>query len=123
MFSLLPSLGIILGCMLLTSCTSTTFQSRYVILDKSYPARAENCHIDIFKTDHPSKNFIKISRIDVHIEKMYFVHPSYENELLPEVKKQACLSGADAVIDIEERNSKQFETFIYHVTGTGIKYQ
>jgi uncharacterized protein YbjQ (UPF0145 family) len=41
---------------------------------------------------------------------------------MPELKKQARLSGADAVIDIQEKHSKVLETSVYHVTATGIRY-
>jgi hypothetical protein len=101
------------------SCATT--QSRYSMLGQSYPSRSEDCKIDVFKTGSPDKKFIKISRLDVHLEKTHFIGSNFE-DALPELKKQACKSGADAIIDVQERSSMVGETKIYHVTATGIKY-
>jgi len=113
------SIVILLVVILLTSCATT--QSRYSMLGQSYPSRAEDCKVDIFKTGSPDKKFIKVSRLDVHLEKTHFIGSSFE-DALPELKKQACKSGADAIIDVQERSSMVGETKIYHVTATGIKY-
>ena len=112
--------GILLVSLLMVSCATT--QSRHVLLGQTYPARAEDCRIEIFKGGGPSREFIKISRLDVHIEKTHFIQSGFETAL-PELKKQACLSGADAMIDVQEQFSSHMETRIYHVTATGIKYK
>ena len=82
-----------------------------------------NCHIEIFKNGQPSQQFERISRLDVHIERTYYVR-SQLDDALPELRKEGCASGADAVIDIQERNSNfnLSETNSYHVTGTGVRY-
>jgi hypothetical protein len=103
-----------------TACSST--QSRYVMLGKEYPSRGNQCNIEIFRTGSPSKKYIRISRLDVHLEKSFFSPLDYDNAL-PELKKQACRSGADAVVDIKERSSSIGETRVFHVTATGIKYE
>ena len=41
---------------------------------------------------------------------------------MPELLKQARLSGADAIINIQERKSALNESRSLHVTATGIKY-
>lgn len=110
---------ILLVGVLITSCSST--QTRYVMLDETYPSRSEDCDIDVFRTDRPSIEFVKISRVDVHVEKTYFMKSGFE-DALPDLKKQACRSGADAIIVVQERSSEVGETYIYHVTATGIKY-
>jgi hypothetical protein len=113
-------IGILLIGLLTTSCATT--QSRYVMLGQSYPARAEDCDLEVLRNGNPDKEFIKISRVDVHMEKTHFIQSGLESAL-PELKKQACLSGADAIIEIQERSSSHIETQIYHVTATGIKYK
>jgi uncharacterized protein YbjQ (UPF0145 family) len=55
------------------------------------------------------------------LEKTHFIGSSLD-DALPELKKQARLSGADAIIEIRESSSKTGETKIYHVTATGIRY-
>ena len=104
---------------LLASCATT--QSRYIPLDQSYPSRPDDCKLEVFKTGVPSKNFIRIARLDVHLEKTHFIGSGFE-DALPELKKQACRAGADAIIDVQERKSIVGETNIYHVTATGVKY-
>jgi len=96
-------------------------QSRYVMLGETYPPRPEGYEIEVFRTGLPERPFVKTSRLDVHLEKTHFIGSSLK-DALPELKKQARLSGADAIIKIEERSSKVGETRIYHVTATGIRY-
>lgn len=102
------------------SCANT--QSQHSMLSGAYPARSEDCHIDVFRDSGPEKPFIKISRLDVHMEKTHFRRSNFESAL-PELKKQACLSGAQAIIDIDEKSSGHIETKSYHVTATGIVYR
>lgn len=98
-----------------------TKQSRYVMLGDTYPPKAKGEEIEIFRSGLPERPFVRISRLDVHLEKSYFVGSNLDNAL-PELKKQARLSGADAIIEIQERFSMVGETKIYHVAATGIKY-
>ena len=92
------------------------------MLGQTYPARSPDCNVEVFRTGSPSKSFVKISRIDAHLEKSHFIKSDFE-DALPELQKQACLSGADAIIEIQERSSSVLETKIYHVTTAGIKYK
>lgn len=104
----------------MTGCSS---QSRHSMLVPQHNSKPANCHIEIFTTGHPSKKFERISRLDVHIERTFFIR-SKLNDALPDLRKEACASGADAVIDIQERtlNFNLNETNTYHVTGSGIRY-
>ena len=43
-------------------------------------------------------------------------------DALPELQAQARLAGADAIIEIDERQSQVLETMVYHVTATAIRY-
>jgi hypothetical protein len=92
------------------------------MLGQADPSRSEDCKVEVFKTVNPNKEFIKISRLDVHLEKTHFIRSDF-TDALPELEKQACLSGADAIVDIQERSSQVGETMVYHVTATGIKYK
>lgn len=110
---------VLIFVILITSCATT--QSRYTMLGQNYVSRAEDCKVDIFMSGSTDRKFIKISRLDVHLEKTCFIGSDFE-DALPELKKQACKSGADAIIDVQERFSRLGEHKIYHVTATGIKY-
>ena len=100
-----------------------TIQDRQIPLGTIYSSRSPDCAIEVFRSEIPSKEFLKISRIDVHIERTYYIRTNFE-EALPVLKVKACESGADAILDIQERSSyiNNDETHIYHVIATGIKY-
>ena len=93
------------------------------MLVPQYDSKPADCHIEIFTNEQPSQHFERISRLDVHIERTYYVK-SQLDDALPLLRKEGCASGADAVIDIQERRSNfnLAETNAYHVTGTGIRY-
>ncbi|MCX7067775.1 MAG: hypothetical protein NTW85_08815 [Methylococcales bacterium] len=97
-----------------------TSQSHYSFFEASYPAKPEGCDVQILYKP-PLKPFKYISRLDVHLEKTHFISSSLE-DALPDLKNQACLSGADAIIDINENASMVGETKIFHVTAKGIRY-
>jgi hypothetical protein len=111
----------VLACLaLLTGCV--TNRSRFTALGPPYPPRAEGCQVEIFRDRPPERAFVRVARLDVHIEWSLWTRPSLE-DAEAELKRQACLAGADAVIDLEERRGAHIETKRYHVTATGIKYR
>jgi hypothetical protein len=113
---------VLIGIALVTVISCGTTRSRYIMLDQNYPSREDGCSVDVFRTGEPRKEFLKISRLDVHREKTFFISSSFD-DAWPELRRQACRSGADAIIDIDEHASSIVETRIYHVTATGIKYK
>lgn len=119
MNSIRSTLALWLVALFMVSCATT--QSRYTMLGDSYSAKSEGYDIQVFRDGVPQRLFVKISRLDVHLEKSHFIGSSFD-DALPELKKQARLSGADAIIEIRESSSMVLETRIYHVTATGIRY-
>jgi len=103
----------------LCGCAATT--GNYRPIDERYPPRAADCDVLVFKDHQPDRPYAAISRLNVHFEKTFFV-PSDFSSASGELKKQACLSGADAVIDIEEKTSSYLETRIYNLSATGIRF-
>ncbi len=69
-------------------------------------------------TGAPTRPYAKVSSLDLYIEKKTAGEPSLE-EILPEIKRQARLSGAEAVMDVQWTLR---EGRVYHVSGTGISY-
>ena len=112
--------GICAAALLAVSCATT--QSRYVLLGPAHPPIPQNQDIVVFREGGPERPFVKVSRLDVHLEKTHFIGSGFE-DALPELKRQARLSGAEAIIEIQERSSMVGETRIYHVTATGIRYR
>jgi hypothetical protein len=105
--------------LLLSGCTSA---SRFVRIGDPQPARPEDCSIQVFKTEKPSRQFVRVARLDVHIEQAVWSQPTLD-DALPELRKQACLAGADAVIEIEELKGGYLETRMLHVVATGIRWR
>lgn len=85
-------------------------------------AKPADCSIDVYDASPPTRPFVKVARLDAHMEITHFL-PISKDHLMPELKRQACLSGADAIIDIEEKRSRYLETNMYHLTATGIVYR
>lgn len=95
-------------------------QSRYMMLGEPFPATPPDVSVEIFRSDPPERAFRRISRIDVHLEHRLGM-PGLDTAL-PELEQQARLSGAEAIIEIEETRRWYGEVGIYHVTATGIRY-
>jgi hypothetical protein len=120
MKSIVQALCLCLAALLCNSCIATS-QSRFSHLSKFYEPKPAGFEVVLFGQESPQRPFERISRIDVHKEKTHFMSSPLA-EVLPELKEQARLSGADAIIEIDEKRSRLAETSIYHVTATGIRY-
>ena len=100
-------------------CTSTI--GHYDFLDRSYPARPTDAPVETFTTGEPSRPYIRVARLDAHLEKTGFVESNFA-EALPELKRQARRAGCDAIIEISERRGEILETRVFHVTAIGVRY-
>jgi hypothetical protein len=103
----------------LCGCAATT--GNYRPIGESRSPRSADCDVVVFKDRQPSRPYAAISRLNVHLEKTFFM-PSDFFSASGELRKQACLSGADAVIDIGEKTSSHLETRIYNLSATGIRF-
>ena len=102
------------------SCV-TSQQSHFSRLSASCPPKPATFEIEVFQSGAPSKTYEKVSRLDVHLEKTFFISSSLAGAL-PALKEQARLSGAEAIIEIHKSRSMVGETQVYHVTAIGIRY-
>jgi len=112
---------IVLACLLLISCAGPE-PGRFSRLEGTYAPKPKDYNVEVFQGDPPARQFTEIARLDVHLENAFLAHPSLK-DALPELQRQARLSGADAIIKIVERKSVLNETGILHVTATAIKYK
>lgn len=103
----------------LSACAATT--GNYRPISEHYPPRPADCDVQIFKNQLPGRPYAAIAQLNVHLEKTFFV-PSDFSSASGELKRQACLSGADAVIDVAEKKSSYLETRIYNLSATGIRF-
>lgn len=83
-------------------------------------ARAAPAEVAVL-TDPPARPFTKVSSLDLWVEKKAPGDGSLE-EVLPELKRQARLSGAEAVIDVHWKLGGGPDALVYHVTATGIAF-
>jgi hypothetical protein len=104
----------------LTGCMATTGNYR-PLGSTTYPPRAANCDLTIFKDAPPNRPYESISQLDVHLEKTFFLPSDYDSAI-GDLKRQACRSGADGIVDIKEEHSSYLETKIYNLSGTGIRF-
>lgn len=88
--------------------------------EEGAPRAASPEEVEIL-TGAPTRPYAKVSSLDLYIEKKTAAEPSLE-EILPEIKRQARLSGAEAVMDVQWTLRGPAEGRVYHVTGTGISY-
>jgi hypothetical protein len=104
--------------LIFTACSAA---SRYTWLGEPQPRKPDTCAIDFFHGEKPTRPFMRVARLDVHVERIAWTQPTLD-DATQELRKQACIAGADAVIDIEQLTSRYLETRRLHVIGTAIKW-
>lgn len=116
---MIRSVTVIFLASILCGCVATT--GNYRPLNGGAAARAADCQIFVYKDSPPKQTYVAISRLNVHLEKTFFVSSDYVSAAA-ELKRQACLSGAEAVVDLQEQSSSYLETRIYNLSGTGVRF-
>lgn len=111
--------AVIFLALAICGCTAST--GNYRPLNGGAAARAPSCDVAIFKNSAPGRPYTAVSRLNVHLEKTFFV-PSDFTSAAGELRRQACLSGAEAVVDVQEQTSGYLETRIYNLSGTGVRF-
>lgn len=114
-------LPVVIALGILCSSCEAPMPGRFTPLGQTYPARPKDAKIEVIQEGKPARPFTEVARLDVHIEQSFFAKPELKT-LMPELKKQARLAGADAIMDIHERRSMINETQTLHVTATAIKF-
>ena len=77
--------------------------------------------VEVFRDKVPTRAFTPVARLNVHIEKTFFI-PTAFDEALPKLEELARHHGADALVEIEEKKSRLNETFIYNVSATAVVF-
>jgi hypothetical protein len=103
---------------LLAACATT--QSRFVPLGAAYAPLPAKTPVDVFKTGMPDKPFVRVARLDVHLERSFA--KMTVDDALPELIRQAQLAGANGIIEVDVRHSSVGETSIFHVSAVGIRF-
>ena len=113
----------LLGVAVLALAGCATLQPTGIpVGDRIYPPKASTAPVLLFRDGAlPARKFQPVAKLNVHIEKTFFI-PSAFAEARPELENLARKHGADAIIQIEEKKSRLYETFIYNVSGTAIVF-
>lgn len=107
-------------CLTLTGCMSIQ-RTAFPIGSVGYPPKPADAPVAVFKDAAPTRAFVEVARLNVHIEKTFLI-PTAFSEALPKLEILARQMGADALTDIVEKKSRLNETFIYNVSATGIVF-
>lgn len=115
-----PLLLTVLTTLLLAGCVSNS--ARFSPMPgKSYPPKDESFEVAVFESVIPTQSFERVARIDVRMEMSGSEETSLQ-DAIPELKRQARLAGADAIIDIRLQRSKVGESTLFQVSAIGIRY-
>lgn len=105
-----------------TMCSScSTVQGNFTLLDGHELVNESEESIDIYHNGLPTREYRVQARLDAHFERTHFLGTSLE-EGIKQLEIQARLSGSQAIINIEESQSRVGETKISHFSAIGIRY-
>jgi hypothetical protein len=111
---------VLLAALLGLSGCMTVQPTAFPIGPPRMPKQADTV-VELFQDSAPTRKFEPVARLNVHIEKTFFV-PTAFAEALPKLEALAREHGADALMTIEEKKSRLNETFIYNVSATAIAF-
>jgi hypothetical protein len=113
--------GLIVLLFFLGGCVSSMQPTAFPVGNKHHAAKPPGTPVQLFKDSQPTRPFEAVAKLNVHIEKTFFI-PSAFDEVLPKLEELARQHGADALIDVVEKKSRLNETFIYNVTATAVAF-
>jgi hypothetical protein len=99
-------------------------RSKVELVGDKRPAKPPNCEVEIFGENKPEKKYEVVARMDVYVRRNKITQgrqATYE-EAVPELKKQACKAGADAVIVLRQTVSSSGEFKLLYVKAEAIHF-
>lgn len=106
-------------CVGLVGCVSV--QPSAFPMGAKRPAKAADATVLLFKDAPPSRPFVAVAKLNVHIEKTFLMQSAFD-EAWPKLQDLARSNGADAVMNVKEDRSRLNETYIYNVSATAIAF-
>ena len=115
---------------LLSSLTASAFtqfsgvRSKVELVGPKRTARPTDCAVEIFNDKKPEKQYETVARLDVYVRrnKLTQGRQAVYEEAVPELKKQACKTGADAVIVLRQTVSQSGEFKLLYVKAEAIHF-
>lgn len=115
------TVSIMLSAWLLAACSSQSPARFSPWGSKTFPAKEETFEVAVFDSVLPERAFERIARIQVAMEVPAVAEGSLQ-DALPELKRQARLAGADAIVDIRLVRSANGGSTRFQVNATGIRF-
>ena len=108
---------------LLSACAS----AKFVATGKSYPAKPDNCDIEVFTSKLPDREYEELGIIEGEGS----LGSDSFSEVLPKMKVEACRAGGDAIIlltsqksvDVTGGNENIMSSDKLNVTATVIRWK
>ena len=115
---LLPFVWVLSMVVFLAGCSS----AKFIATGPSYPARADDCHIEVFSSKSPDRPYEELGIIEGEGS----LGADTMEEILPKMKREACRAGGDAIVltssqktvDVSEDSSDEH----LNVTATVIRW-
>lgn len=113
-------------CVLATMMSSCATHARISFVPKgsaAYEPRQPSCDVQVFRDAKPDRPYVEIGTINYHDER----HRTSAGGLtldaaLPEIRRQACAAGADAVVNLHVTDEKRLEWAMFHVTAIAVRF-
>ena len=111
-----------LSVIILSACATTTKVDK---IGPTLDSRENNCKIEFYKDNKPSKAYKVVGKIESHINRNIFFGGgvNLEDNAYKELRQKACNIGGEGVIIDDYMESSAFEMTHVHVWATVIKYQ
>jgi len=111
----------LIGLVFLTSCSTVT---NVESPNTGIEPKKSNCQVQFYNGIAVKENYIKLSKVESHIEKNFFFggKANLEDEAFSELREKACELGGDAVIIDNFIESSALEFSHVHVWATIIKF-
>lgn len=116
--------GLLCLICLMTGAQFSGVRSKVELIDPKRPARPPNCEVEIIDKNRPERKHEDVARIDVYVRrnKLTQGRQAVYEEAVPELKKQTCKAGADAVIVLRQTVSHSGEFKILYVKALAIHF-
>lgn len=120
-----PHIFWVLVACVLTGCAASEVGT-FTSLGPSRMPKPHDYHVDVFEATLPQRPFERVAILDAHCESQWFATPSLQDDVMPELIRQARAAGCDAIIEIQEKHLESpgnFETGAKHYTAIGVVYK
>ncbi len=92
-------IALLLAVVVLNGCAS----AKFVVTGDSYPARGDDCAIEVFSSKQPARNYEELGIIEGEGS----LGADTLEKILPKMKREACRAGGDAIILLSSQKTSE----------------